>query len=75
MEEVTINILDMLAPSGVMHLLVKRLVSLLQGGLVGSEDKRLQLLLKLTRVLENFRLIRVLKECYTLDLLRILIII
>jgi len=50
MEEVTINILDMLAPSGVMHLLVKRLVSLLPGGLVGLEDKLLQLLLKLTRL-------------------------
>jgi hypothetical protein len=47
MEEVTINTLDMQAQSGVMLLLAKRSVSLLQGEPVGSGDKLLPLLPKL----------------------------
>jgi len=43
MEEVTTSILVMLAQSGVTLLLDRRLVSLLLGELVGSEDKLLQL--------------------------------
>jgi hypothetical protein len=49
---VTINILVMLAQSGVMLLLAKRLVSLLLGELVVLEDKQLPPLPRLTRLKE-----------------------
>ena len=48
MEEVITSILDMLAQSGVMLLLGRRLVSLLLGGLVVSEDKLLRTYLRQT---------------------------
>jgi len=56
MEEVITSILVMPVLSDVMHLLDRRLVSLLLRGLVVLGDKLLHLLLRLTNKKFNFRL-------------------